>query len=147
MKYTIEKITQGEDELILRYQSESPEVESIIHFMNGRQNKLLGKNGQETVLFCPDDLLYVESVDGKTFVYTETEIFRIDKTLQALGQILYDEKYFRCSKSMIVNVDRIKSLKSLSSNRIDACMVNDEHILISRTYATEFRRLLRGENG
>lgn len=59
--------------------------------------------------------------------------------------MLDDEKFFRCSKSMIININRVERLKSLPSNRIDATMQGGEHIMISRTYASDFRRLLRGE--
>ena len=45
---------------------------------------------------------------------------------------------------MIINIDKVERLKSLSSNRIDATMEGGEHILISRTYASEFRRILKG---
>jgi len=46
---------------------------------------------------------------------------------------------------MIINIDKVKELKSLSSNRIDALLINGEHILISRTYASDFRKRLRGD--
>ena len=46
---------------------------------------------------------------------------------------------------MILNIDKVASLKSMPSNRIDATMRNGEHIMISRTYAVEFRKRLRGE--
>ena len=46
---------------------------------------------------------------------------------------------------MIINVGKVRALKSLSSNRIDATMEGGEHIMISRRYAVDFRRLLKGE--
>ena len=48
---------------------------------------------------------------------------------------------------MILNIDKIERLKSLPSNRIDATMKGGEHILITRTYATELRRRLQGGRG
>ena len=46
---------------------------------------------------------------------------------------------------MIINVNRVIALKSLSSNRIDATMEGGEHIMISRRYTVDFRRLLKGD--
>ena len=89
-------------------------------------------------------ILYIESVDGKTFAYTEEEVLRLDYLLSQLQQILSAINFFRCSKSMIVNIDKVESLKSLPSNRIDATMCNGEHIMISRTYASDFRKRLKG---
>ena len=50
------------------------------------------------------------------------------------------------NQPMIINIDKIATLKSLASNRIDATLTNGEHIMISRTYASEFRRILKGES-
>jgi len=145
MKYTIKQIKTGEDELILNYQEMNPEIENIIAFMQKKQKTLIGRVGDETVVFAPDDILYIEKVDDKTFVYTDKKVIQIDMTLTRVELVLEDDKYFRCSKSMIVNVDKVNRLKSLPSNRIDACLINGEHIIISRSYASDFRRLLRGE--
>ncbi len=144
MKYTIEQITEGEDEVILKYLNMSPEVEKIYNFISGEKLKLIGQKEDRKVVLEKRLILYIESVDGKTFAYTEEEVFKIDYTLTQLSQILNDINFFRCSKSMILNIDRVKSLKSLASNRIEATMCNGEHIMISRTYAADFRKILKG---
>lgn len=144
MKYSIHQITEGEDELILRYRELTPEVERMIQFMNRGQARLSGKDDGETVLFSPEEVLYIETVDDKTFAYTKEKVLRLDMTLNGVEDYLKDISFFRCSKSMIVNIDKVERLKSLPSNRIDVMMQNGEHIVISRTYASEFRRLLRG---
>lgn len=147
MKYTIEKISEGEDEVILKYRRMTPEVERMLHFLNGDSRKLVGVKDKTKIIIERQQILYIESVDGKTFAYTEEDVIRIDFTLSQLSEILSDINFFRCSKSMIINIDKVKTLKSLSSNRIDASMCNGEHIMISRTYASDFRkRLKRGRD-
>lgn len=145
MKYTINHISSGPEELILNYVERNEEVERILAFMRQEDAKLLGWKEKEQVVISPGNLLYIESVDGRTYAYTEYEVYRLNYTLQQLEGILVDVKFFRCSKSMIMNIDKVTGLKSLSSNRIDAIMQNKEHIIISRTYATDFRRRLKGE--
>lgn len=145
MKYTIEQIKQGDDELILRYQNLNQEVEHIINFMSFSEKKFVGtKDGLQMVIDVKQ-ILYIESVDRKTFVYLEEEVVRVEYTLTQLKRMLDSVRFFRCSKSMIINIDKVKVLDSLASNRIDATMCNGEHIIISRTYASEFRRRLKGE--
>lgn len=144
MKYTIKQITEGDDEVILKYQNMTPEVERILNFLNGCQAKLLGWKENALMVLEVNKILYIESVDGKTFAYTEEEVLRLDYLLSRLEQILSDINFFRCSKSMIVNIDKVESLRSLPSNRIDATMCNGEHIMISRTYASDFRKRLKG---
>lgn len=145
MKYTIEQITQGEEELILRYQHLTREVEQILDVIHSPQKKLIGFRGSTQVVIELSQILYIESVDRKTFVYTVTEVFQIEFTLAQLEHILNTINFFRCSKSMIINIDKITELNSLASNRIDATLMSGEHIIISRTYASDFRKRLKGE--
>ena len=145
MRYTINQIREGEDELILNYRQLNPEVEKVIAFMDRNQKKMIGRVDGETILFSPEEILYIEKVDGRTFAYTVDRVVQVDLSLSTAELILEAVSLFRCSKSMIVNVNKVEKLKSLPSNRIDATMKGGEHIMISRTYASEFRRLLKGE--
>ncbi len=144
MKFTIEKITAGEDEVILKYRQLNSEVENILSFFDRKQQKLVGKKDSSQMVLDKHSILYIESVDGKTFAYTESDFFKLDYTLNQLESVLNEINFYRCSKSMIINIDRITTLQSLSSNRIDATMSNGEHIIISRTYASQFRKILKG---
>ncbi len=144
MKYTIRQITEGEDEVRLQYHSLTPEVKRILNFLNGEQQKLIGWKDKTQMILETSNILYIESVDGKTFAYTKHDFFRLEFPLSSLEQILRSINFFRCSKSMIINIDQVTHLRSLPSNRIDASMCNGEHILISRTYASEFRKRLKG---
>lgn len=145
MKYTIEQIKQGDDELILRYQNLNQEVEHIMNYMSFAEKKLVGTKEGSQIVVDVKQILYIESVDRKTFVYLEDDVVRVEYTLTQLERMLNSLRFFRCSKSMIMNIDKVKVLDSLASNRIDATMCNGEHIIISRTYASEFRRRLKGE--
>lgn len=146
MKYTITQVNEGEDELTLRYQKVTPEVERVLNFMNNEQIKLVGLSDNMKTIIEPNEILYLESVDGKLFVYTQKDVLRIDYTLSQMSQILNDINFFRCSKSMIINIDKVRCLKSLPSNRIDATMCNGEHVMINRTFASDFRKRLKGED-
>ncbi|MBQ8826869.1 MAG: LytTR family transcriptional regulator DNA-binding domain-containing protein [Oscillospiraceae bacterium] len=147
MKYTIEQTTKGEDELILRYQRLNSEVEAVLKFMNAPPKKLIGTKDSTQTVIDFSDVLYIETVDRKTFIYTADDVFRSELTLAQLEEVLNTVNFFRCAKSMIINIDKIATLKSLASNRIDAALCNGEHIIISRTYASEFRKILKGESG
>ncbi|MBQ9867290.1 MAG: LytTR family transcriptional regulator DNA-binding domain-containing protein [Lachnospiraceae bacterium] len=144
LKTDIRQIDNGEDELILRYRKLTPDIKRIIELAGGGSSRLVGKKDGNMIVIEKDDIYYIESVDDKTFAYTCNDVIRLDNSLQGVMGILDDIRFFRCSKSMIINIDRVRVLKSLSSNRIDAALENGEHIIISRTYATDFRKLLRG---
>ncbi len=144
MKVDIRKIETGDDEVIVRYKEETGRIRKILDVLRDGGEKLYGKKESDVVSVIPGDILYIESVDDKIFAYTCDDVVRLEGTLAGIIQKLGDERFFRCSKSMIINIDKVDSLHSLSSNRIDATMEGGEHIMISRTYASEFRRILRG---
>ena len=146
MRVDIQRISSGEDEVILRYKEENKRIRTILDAIRGGGDKLYGRQDGETISINPSDILYVESVVDKIFAYTKKEVVRLEGTLAGLLDTLNDVKFFRCSKSMIINIEKVERLRSMSSNRIDATMEGGEHILISRTYASEFRRILKGVN-
>ena len=144
MNIDIQKITEGEESIVIRYKELSPTVERIIGILEGSDGKLWGRTESGSVSIELGDILYLETVDDKLFAYTTDVVARIEGTLVSFMNEVKDETFFRCSKSMIINVGKVRALKSLSSNRIDATMEGGEHILISRRYAVDFRRLLKG---
>lgn len=143
MKYTINHISTGEDEVIVNYLAMSSEIERIVNFIKGEKIRLVGWKDKEQKVLEIKSILYIETVDGNTYAYTEADVLKVDYTLAQLEQYLKGINFFRCSKSMIINIDKVESLRSLPSNRIDAQMINGEHIIISRTYASDFRRILK----
>lgn len=146
MKHSIEFIREGCDEVIIRCREITPAVQRLLDALQSPPARLIGTvNGTQTVI-DPAQILYIESVDGRTFVYTQAEVLQVEYTLTQLESLLNTVNFFRCAKSMILNIDKVKALRSLASNRIDATMQGGEHIIISRTYASDFRKRLKGGN-
>lgn len=145
MKYRVERISEGEDEVIVRCREVTAEIQQLLLQLQNTVRRLVGTKDGVQVLVDTQDILYIESVDGKTFVCTAQDVVRVEHTLQQLEQLLTAANFFRCSKAMILNINKVQKLKSLASNRIDATMQSGEHILISRTYASEFRKRLKGD--
>ena len=85
MRYIIHQRNDGEDELILNYQQLNPEVEAVFDFMEKNQQRLSGKKNGETILFSPEEILYVEKVDDKTFAYTADNELQLDMSLYSVS--------------------------------------------------------------
>ncbi|MCR4650873.1 MAG: LytTR family transcriptional regulator DNA-binding domain-containing protein [Lachnospiraceae bacterium] len=146
MKITINQVKGSEPEVTVTYDNLTPEVVRLLDYLKGNSMVITGKIEDEIVRVKTASILYIESVDDKTFAYTANRVIRLAYSLAALEEILDHVRFFRCSKSMILNIDKIERLKSLPSNRIDATMLGGEHILITRTYAANLRRRLQGGN-
>ena len=87
-------------------------------------------------------ILYIESVDKKTFIYTENKVLMTDKRLYELEDLLDKRDFFRCSKSTIIHLDKVVKLKPEITRNILATLTNGENIVVSRRYASELKQLL-----
>ena len=109
-----------------------------------RKRRLPCRKDGEDVLVRPRNVIYLESVDGTTYAYTEEDVLQTGLSLAGAEAEFSGEGFFRCSKSMVINVYHVERLKSEAGNRIDAVMTGGEHVIISRRYAKALRKLLKG---
>ena len=142
MKITIEKITEKEkEEALLRITEMTPDVQAAISLLKNGEQVLIGLRGTERVP-CPiSKIYYIETVDEKTFLYTKAECLEVKHKLYELEGIL-DQRFFRCSKSMICNMRKIRSVKTGENSRLNATLLNGETLIITRSYVPEFKKRL-----
>jgi len=145
MKLTLEQITDGQDEVIVRYRQRTEEIEGIIRSLQQRRDRICAELEDGTVLIAPADVLYLESVEGGVYVYTAGAVARTGLTLASAESRYSPDGFFRCSKSMVINIYHVSYLKSISGGRVDVTMDNGEHIIISRRYVRALRAVLKGE--
>ena len=123
----------------------SPEVKRLERYICDFDSRLKGKSDGETMYVSARDVLYFESVDNKTFMYTSDAVLEVERKLYELEDSLNKKDFFRCSKSAIVNVNAIKALKPEITRNILATLETGEVITISRRYVKAFRELIGGE--
>lgn len=114
-------------------------VDRIVSLLNSLDQQIIVKENGETVILSSSDLFYVDSVDKTTFVYTKDKVYECSMKLYELED---QYEFFRASKSCVINVRYIKSLKSEMSRRIRVTMDNDEQIIVSRQYADKLKKKL-----
>lgn len=144
MKLTLERITDGDEEVVIRYYEMDEEIEAIAGIVQGTGLRIPAVWEGQTLLVLPEMVYYIENVDGTTYAYLDDKIVRVPESLRALELHYGNRGFFRCSKSMILNIYKIGYLKSEPHNRIRATMENGEQVMISRKYAKELRQILRG---
>lgn len=104
--------------------------------------KLQAKKDNELHFINSFDVFYFESLDNRTFLYTEDDVLEVKQRLYELEVILSDKDFIRISKSQIVNINKIKSLKPELNRTILVTMCNGEQLYISRKYVQAIRNLL-----
>ena len=144
MKLTMKQITEGEDEVIIRYHHLNNEVESIASIVQSSGKRIEGYEDGRQLFLLPEQIYYFESVDGTTYAYLKDMVCKVNDSLERLAIRYEDRGMFRCSKSMVINIYKISYLKSETGNRICATMENGEKVMISRRYARILRQILKG---
>lgn len=144
MKLSMEKIDRGEDEVIIRYRHLDERIGAIAAMVQGTEPKICASADGKQFLLQPEDIFYVESVDGGTFAYLKDQVCRVSAGLGELAACFAGRGFFRCSKSMVLNIYKISYLKNEPGNRIRATMENGEQVMISRKYAKQLRQTLKG---
>lgn len=118
----------------------SQDIEKMISMMRMINMQLAVKRNDETYLLDTDRILYIESVEKNTFVYTEDALYESDLKLYEIEQELLKQNFIRISKQSIINLRKIKSLKADVNRKIRVTLINDEQVLVSRMYANELRK-------
>lgn len=88
------------------------------------------------------DIYYFEVVEGTSFFYTQKDVFTAKEKLYEFESISARSALFRCSKSMILNADKIDYVRPSVSGRFEAVLSNGEIVIVSRKYVAELKRLL-----
>ena len=120
----------------------TPEVEKIVSLMRMVDMQIAVRKGDETILLDANRILYVESVERNTFVYTTKEVYESDLRLYEFEQQLSDRDFIRVSKQGLLNLKKVKSLRADVNRKIRVTLQNGEQIIVSRMYADELRKRL-----
>ena len=144
MKVTVEHVDGAEPEIIIRCDRVDDELAVLIAQLSGKQQRPQAVKDDTLYMLSPEDVCYVESVDGRVYVYTDDDVYQTRFTLAEVTECYQANGFFRCAKSMSVNLNSIASLKSCTDGRIVASLSNGERILISRQYSRLLRNKLKG---
>lgn len=120
----------------------TPEIEKLLAMMRILEKKLTVAKGEEIYFLDVSKVVYMESVDRKTFIYTEQEVYESDFKLYELETQLSHCGFFRASKSCLIQLQFIQSLRADFNRRIRVTLKNGEQIIVSRQYAEELKRKL-----
>ena len=129
-------------EIIIKCPKADTHVMRLKKHIESFEEKLEAVDNDKHYLVSPLEVFYFESVDNRTFLYTETQVLEVRKRLYELEEILSDKDFVRTSKSQLVNINKIKLLKPELNRSITAEMINGEILFISRRYAKQIKTLL-----
>ena len=82
-----------------------------------------------------NEILYFEADAEQVFAYTREEIYNVKLRLYQVEEISHPAGIIRVSKSHLINVQKIESVRPALNSRLYVKMLNGEEVLVSRKYA------------
>lgn len=143
------KITLNQDpafpetEVILNCPRVDEDILRLVAMLRVYQKKLVGVWNGERHLLDVKDILYIDTADKKTFLYTQNGVYESALRLYELEGALRELDFLRAGRSVIVNFRRIKSIRPELGGRLLVTMDNGEQVYVSRQYAGELKEKLR----
>ena len=78
--------------------------------------KIPTKKNDKIILFNPPEIDYIESVEGEVSIYVAGEAYPCSLTLTELEQRLLPLGFFRCHRSYIVNLQKVREIITWTKN-------------------------------
>jgi DNA-binding LytR/AlgR family response regulator len=143
MKVLIEEISRdGIEEIIIRCYEVNDDIMNIYNKLKIDSNELLGYDKDIIYRLNFQDIYYFEAVDNKVFIYCKDKVLESKQKLYELEEMCKGKKFFRASKSNIINLSKVSFVKPYISGRFEAKMDNGERIFISRQFVPTLKGLL-----
>lgn len=132
-------------QVIITYPVMNQQVQQLVKRIKGMDIKLTCEAEGKSACLALEEIYYIESLERKTFVYTENQVYRSSKKLYQLLEELASFGFVQISKSCLLNVNVLQHVKTLFNSRLEATLKNGEKVIIARTYIPAVKQWLAGE--
>lgn len=143
MKISIDiKEEMKDTEITIHCKRLTPEIEKLLATLRILNQQLMVEREDEIHILDVASIIYVEAMERKTFVYTRNQVYESKLKLYEMEERLCECGFLRISKSCLVHLRYIKSLKNDVNRKLRLTLENGEQIMVSRQYAEEIKKRL-----
>jgi two-component system LytT family response regulator len=107
-----------------------------------RIKRFVGQIGQEYFLLSTDEIYAFQAEGNLVWIVTANRKYLAGQTLKSLEERLAHSSFRRIHRNALVNVDHVRKMSALSSQRWLITMRNDLEIVASKRQALAVRQLL-----
>lgn len=118
----------------------SKNIQRIITMIRHAETSLLGYQENSCFKIPVESILYIDTVENKTFLYTELKTFSCKQKLYELENELAEMDFIRISKNTIVNLRQIEQVRSIGISKLELLLVNKEKLIVNRNYLYAFKQ-------
>lgn len=144
MKVTLkENKSKNDIEVLIEYPEMSETVNRIKHAVKSVDNAVRCLDDDGNICFVRvSDIFYFESVEKQVFIYTKEKVYRAELQLYQYAEKLYSFGFEQISKSCVLNLNTLVSVKPIFNSKMEAILENGERVIISRNFITTIKRRL-----
>lgn len=145
MKLITKQVKNKPLTVIIEYPELDVKTEKLIKKIKSLDFIISGNSNGKTFALNISDIFYIETVERKTFLYTKDEVYMTEKKLYEFEKLLKETAIIRISKSCLMNMDMLYSIKQLINSQLEATLINGEKLIVSRTYLKRIKNILKEE--
>lgn len=145
MKVAIQSVQdKAAERLVIECVAVTPTIERLRSYALTLDTTLTGNIGDRTYAFDLSDVSYFEAAGERVYAYTRTHAYELKIRLYELENAFRDRHFVRCSKSFVINLLRLDSIRPALNGRFTAYMKSGEKIIISRQYVPAVKQAVLG---
>jgi two-component system, LytTR family, response regulator len=125
-------------------------AESLVHLSEGvetpsagRGRKVVGRTGSEYYLLDLDDVLAFQAEREIVWILTAKQRYMATQTLRNVDERLRGSVFQRVHRNALVNVNHVRKMSPLSSQRWLLTLSNGQEFIVSKRQASAVRRMLQ----
>jgi DNA-binding LytR/AlgR family response regulator len=107
-----------------------------------RTKRIVGRMGEEYFLLSTDEICAFQAEGNIVWIITANRKYLAGQTLKVLEERLANSSFRRIHRNALVNVDHVRKMSALSSQRWLITLRNDLEIVASKRQALGIRQLL-----
>ena len=141
MKITLESAALPETEVIIRGDITGEEVASLLQMLKKRSSgKMFLFKEEEQHIVDISEIVFLEVCDNKTYAYSTHDVYETKQKLYELKEQLEPHAFVQINKSVLVNMNCVKSIQAEFSGNYRVKLKNrKETLTISRKYFKDFK--------
>lgn len=123
--------------------AELRKIEKVVEpVVEGWSRKIVGKTGEEFVLLSPAEVFAFKAEGEVVWIITNSKKYQAMHTLSELQTRLQNTVFCRIHRNAIVNMDHIRKMSAMSSQRWLITLANNLEFIVSKRQAHSVRQML-----
>jgi two-component system LytT family response regulator len=110
----------------------------------GHTRRIVGKVADEYFLLKADEIFAFQADGEIVWILTAKKKYLATQTLKVLDERLRNTSFRRIHRNAVVNVDHVRKMSAISSQRWLITLSNDQEFVVSKRQAGSIRQLLNG---